>query len=71
MRILNKTLRAAHLENKNWQQELFLLLGNYRTTPHSTTGVFPAELIFGRKLVKLPEFITTAPFRSLIPDADM
>ena len=26
MQTLNKTLRAAHLENKNWQQELFLFL---------------------------------------------
>jgi hypothetical protein len=72
MRTLNKTLRAAHLENKNWQQELFLFLRNYRATPHSTTGVSPAELLFGRKLgVKLPELIKTAPSRSLIADADM
>ncbi len=71
MRTLNKTLRAAHLENKNWQQELFLFLRNYRATPHSTTGVSPAELLFGRKLgVKLPELIKTAPSRSLIADAD-
>ena len=72
MRTLNKTLRAAHLENKNWQQELFHFLRNYRATPHSTTGVSPAELLFGRKLVvKLPELINTAPSRSSITDTDM
>jgi hypothetical protein len=50
MRTIQKTLRAAHLENKNWKQELFLFLRNCRATPHSTTGVSPAELLFGRKL---------------------
>ena len=72
MRTLNKTLCAAHLEDKNWQQELFLFLRNYRATPHSTTAVSAAELLFGRKLVvKLPELITTAPSRSSIADTDM
>ena len=61
MRTLNKTLRAAHLGNKNWQQELFLFLRNYRATPHFNTGVSPAELLFARKLVaKLPELVNTA-----------
>ena len=56
MRTPNKTLRAAHLENKNWQQELFNFLRNYRATPHSTTVVSPAELLFRRKLgVKQPD----------------
>ena len=69
MRTLSKTLRVAHLENKNWQQELFHFLRNYRATPHSTTGVSPAEPLFGRKLVvKLPEH---APPRSSIADTDM
>ena len=72
IRTLNKTLRAAHLENKNWQQELFHFLRNYRATPHSTTGISTAELLFGRKLVvKLPELINTAPSRSSIADTDM
>ncbi len=71
MRTLNKTLRAAHLENKNWQQVLFLFLRNYLATPLSTTGISPAELLFGPKLgTKLPELIKTALSRSLIADAD-
>ena len=53
-----QTLRAAHLENKNLQQELFLFLRNYRATPHSTTEVSPAELLLGGKIVvKLPELV--------------
>ena len=71
MRTLNITLRAAHLENKYWQQELFLFLRNYRATQHSNTGVSPAEVLFGRKLVvKLPELVNTAPSYSLIADTD-
>ena len=71
MRTLNKTLRAAHLENKNWQQELFLFLRNYRATPHFNIRVSPAELLFGRKLVvKLPGLVNTAPSRSLIAGTD-
>jgi hypothetical protein len=74
MRTIQKTLCAAHLENKNWKQdlELFLFLQNYRATPHSTTGVSPAELLFGRKLtVKLPEVVPTSPSRSQFADIDL
>jgi hypothetical protein len=72
MRTIQKTLRAAHLENKNWKQELFLFLRNYRATPHSTTGISPAELLFGRKLtVKLPEVVPTSPSRSKFADIDL
>lgn len=72
MRTIQKTLRAAHLENKNWKQELFLFLRNYRATPHSTTGVPPAELLFGRKMtIKLPELVPTSPSRSQFADIDL
>ena len=42
--------RIAQAENKNWKKELLTYLIAYRTTPHTTTGVSPAELLFGRKL---------------------
>ena len=55
MQPLGKTLRTAKVENRPWQQELNRLLLQYRTTPHSTTGVPPAELLFNRTVKgKLP-----------------
>ena len=55
MQPLGKTLRTAKAENRPWQQELNRFLLQYRTTPHSTTGVPPAELLFNRTVEgKLP-----------------
>ena len=49
-RTLLKAMRIAHAEGKNWRTEIRYFLRAYRTTPHSTTGVSPAELLFKRKL---------------------
>ncbi|PFX17159.1 Uncharacterized protein K02A2.6 [Stylophora pistillata] len=39
----------------DWRKELQKLLLGYRRTPHTTTGVSPAELLFGREIPsKLP-----------------
>ncbi|XP_014667395.1 PREDICTED: uncharacterized protein K02A2.6-like [Priapulus caudatus] len=55
MRNLGKVTRAAAVEHKSWKQELFKYLRNYRATPHSTTGVPPATVMFGRDIhIKLP-----------------
>lgn len=55
-RSMLKTLKIAQGQGKNWRHELVKYVSAYRTTPHSTTGVPPAELLFGRKLrTKLPE----------------
>lgn len=55
-RSLLKRLKIAHAENRNWREEIQKFLLMYRTTPHSVTGIMPAELLFQRKLkTKLPE----------------
>ena len=47
--------RIAQAEGHNWKEALNTYLEMYRTTPHSTTGVSPAELMFKRKIrTKLP-----------------
>ena len=46
MRTVKKAMKAAISEGKSWNQELNTFLLNYRATPHSTTGVPPATLLF-------------------------
>ena len=51
-----KRIKIAQAEGKNWQSETYSFLLMYRSTPHSTTGVSPAELPFNCKLrTKLPQ----------------
>jgi hypothetical protein len=53
---LKKAIRAAQAENKNWHNELYTFLLQYRNTPHLTTGRTPAELLFNRTVMtKVPE----------------
>ena len=55
-RSLMKRIRIANAESRDWKKEVRTYLFAYRTTPHGTTGVPPAELMFGRKLrTKLPQ----------------
>ncbi|KAL8593283.1 hypothetical protein ACOMHN_009936 [Nucella lapillus] len=46
MQMIKKTIQSAHIEGKPWKQERFHFLRNYRATPHSSTGVSPAEALF-------------------------
>ena len=50
MQPLGKTLKTAHIEGRPWQQELNRFLLQYRTTPHTSTKVPPAELLFNRPI---------------------
>jgi len=62
MRSLKKCVTTAHTEHKNWKQELFKFLRQYRATPHSTTNLSPCEALNQRKLkTTLPEITLTNP----------
>ena len=55
-RSLLKRIQIAHAEKKDWRKELNTYLVAYRSLPHSTTGMSPAELLFGRKIrTRFPE----------------
>ena len=57
---LLRAIRTAHTEGRNWRRELYNFLSNYRATPHTTTGLPPAELLFHRKIrIKLPHYSPT------------
>ena len=50
MRTLNKVLQIAKIHNEDLELTLSKFLFQYRTTPHSTIKVAPAELLFNRKI---------------------
>jgi hypothetical protein len=56
MQSLGKLVRIAHADKKNWRHELTKFLRAYRGTPHSTTGVTPASLMFNGR-----------PFKTTLP----
>jgi hypothetical protein len=56
MRTLGKSIRSANVEARNWKQDLYRFLRQYRATPHSTTGTSPCEALNHRRLkTTLPE----------------
>lgn len=56
VRTIKKVVKTATVEHKNWKQEMYRFLRNFRATPHTTTRVPPATALFGRTLkTKLPE----------------
>ncbi len=58
MRTIEKSVRIAYAQGKNWKTELYRFLLDYRTTPHVTTGMAPADLLFNRQI------------RNRLPDRD-
>ncbi|MES9882663.1 MAG: RNase H-like domain-containing protein [Sedimenticola sp.] len=59
MQPLAKCIKTAKIEGKNYKQELNKFLRNYRSTPHQTTKISPAEALFSRKMkTTLPQFDT-------------
>ena len=64
MRTIEKSVRIANSQGKNWETELYRFLLDYRTTPHVTTGIAPADLLFNRQIRnRLPDS------NALIPEA--
>ena len=58
-------MRVAHAEGRDWKKELPKFLLAYRSTPHMTTGVSPAKLLFGREIrPKLPGLEDLRPVSS-------
>ena len=52
----SKRMKIAQAEGKEWKKEVHKYLVAYRSTPHTTTGVSPAGLLFGRNMcTKLPK----------------
>jgi transposase InsO family protein len=43
---LKKIIQISKSSNLNWRSELNTFLRNYRSTPHSSTGVSPASLVY-------------------------
>ncbi len=55
-RSILKRIKIAQAERRDWKKELNNYLVMYRSTPHSTTGKSPAELLFRRTIrTKIPE----------------
>ena len=44
-RTLKKAIQRAHIEGKDWKKEIEKFLLAYRSTPHSSTGIAPADLL--------------------------
>ena len=56
MKCLGKVVRTAHIEGRDWKKALDNFLLAYRATPHPSTGVAPAHLMYpGRRFqTRLP-----------------
>lgn len=58
MRNLNKVIKIAYAQKADLEEEINKFLTAYRTTPHSTTGKAPDEMLFKTRLrTKLPGLI--------------
>ncbi|ELU15607.1 hypothetical protein CAPTEDRAFT_31075, partial [Capitella teleta] len=53
-------------QGKSWKQELWTFLKQYRATPHSSTGIVPAEALYGRNIeTEIPSMLKTHPEKDL------
>ena len=57
---LMKCVKSACVEGKNWKQELYCFLRQYRATPHTSTGYTPFRLMFQRESkTRLPGILSS------------
>ena len=49
-RYLEKRMRIAQTERKDWKRALTSYILAYRANPYNTAVVSPAEMVFGRRL---------------------
>ena len=47
---LTKVICTAHIENKNYVEEVQKFLMAYRVTPHTSTNIAPSDLMYRRKV---------------------
>ena len=56
-RTLGKAIKCAHVQWKNWTDELEKLLLRYRSTTHSVTQFMPSDIMFSHKFnTDIPTF---------------
>ena len=68
---LMKCVKSAYVEGKNWKQELYRFLRQYRATPHTSTGYTPFQLLFQREATtRLPEITKQETIRDRRIDMD-
>ena len=61
MKNLGRVIRSAGTLDRDWRRVLNEFLRNYRSTPHSTTGVAPSVLMFGENRTnRLPVVVEDA-----------
>ena len=71
MKTIKKSIKAAHVDSRNWKQAMHRFLRNYRATPHCSTGKPPATLLFSNAIkTKLPELTDEDMSRSGIASKD-
>ena len=71
VKTLKKYIKAAKTAGKNWRKELQVFLRNYRTTPHTTTGVAPSVLLMKRAVRnKIPQANNVDPVSEIIRKRD-
>ena len=71
MDTLGKLIRISHQEKISWKQKMYQFLRHYRATPHSTTGLSPAEMLFSRKIrTDIPTLKKTVKFHDSVTKAE-